>query len=52
MILLSADANPRSRKRLLNAGARAYLTKPLDVLSLFGTVDELLGDDAPRGADL
>ena len=40
--VLSADATARQQQRLLAAGAVAYLTKPLDVLSLLRVVDERL----------
>ena len=31
VVAVSADATPRQAERLLKLGARAYLTKPLDV---------------------
>lgn len=31
VVVLSTDASPGAGQRLLAAGARAYLTKPLDV---------------------
>ena len=40
VIVLSADAIPARMQRLLEAGVRAYLTKPLDVPSLLAAVDE------------
>jgi CheY-like chemotaxis protein len=40
--VLSADATARQQQRLLAAGAVAYLTKPLDVVSLLRVVDERL----------
>lgn len=39
-IILSADATPGQIKRLLASGARAYLTKPLDVDELIGVLKE------------
>jgi len=39
VIILSADATPGQISRLLAAGARAYLTKPLDVQELLAKVD-------------
>ena len=40
MLILSADATPGHVERLLAAGARAYLTKPLDVRQLLALVDK------------
>jgi CheY-like chemotaxis protein len=42
VIIISADATPPQIKRLLAAGARAYLTKPLDIAEFFRVVDEAL----------
>ncbi len=42
VIILSAEASPGRRQRLLAAGARAYLTKPVDVRQLLSTLDEVL----------
>jgi signal transduction histidine kinase/ActR/RegA family two-component response regulator len=42
VIVLSADATPSQIDRLLDAGAKAYLTKPLDVEQLLQAVDEVL----------
>lgn len=42
VIILSADATPSEMQRLLAAGARAYLTKPLDVRLVLGLIDEIL----------
>ncbi len=39
VIVLSADATPGRIRRLLDAGARAYLTKPLDVRQLLALLD-------------
>ena len=41
VVILSADANDRQIQRLLEAGAAAYLTKPLDIHTLVDTVDEV-----------
>ena len=38
--VLSADATLGQSRRLIAAGARAYLTKPLDVAMMFGLVDK------------
>jgi signal transduction histidine kinase/ActR/RegA family two-component response regulator len=42
VIVISADATPGRIRRLLAAGARAYLTKPLDMGRFFEAVDEAL----------
>jgi len=44
VIIVSADATPGQLKRLLAAGARAYLTKPFDVAQLLGLLDATLSD--------
>jgi PAS domain S-box-containing protein len=40
VIVISADATSRQVKRLMAAGARAYLTKPLDMQEFFRAIDE------------
>lgn len=40
--VLSADANPAQTRRLLAAGARAYLTKPIDIAAVLQLLDETL----------
>jgi CheY-like chemotaxis protein len=51
VIVLSADATVSQIERLRSAGARAYLTKPLDVGEFLHTLDTLLpakkADDLP-----
>ena len=42
VIVISADATAPQIKRLLSAGARAYLTKPLDIAEFFRVIDEAL----------
>jgi PAS domain S-box-containing protein len=42
VIVVSADDTARQVERLLDAGARAYLTKPLDVEEFLAVVDEVL----------
>ena len=42
VVVLSADATPGRVQRLLGAGARAYLTKPLDVRQFLVLLDEAL----------
>jgi CheY-like chemotaxis protein/anti-sigma regulatory factor (Ser/Thr protein kinase) len=44
VIVLSADATPAQIERLKSAGARAYLTKPLDVAEFLNTLDTILPD--------
>jgi CheY-like chemotaxis protein len=40
--VLSADAMPALQRRLIAAGATAYLTKPLELDKLMRLVDETL----------
>jgi len=40
VIVISADATSRQIRRLMTAGARAYLTKPLDMLEFSRVIDE------------
>ncbi len=42
VVILSADATSAQIERLLAAGAREYLTKPLDLQKFLAVVDELL----------
>ncbi len=42
VIIVSADATPGQVKRLLKAGARAYITKPIDVTQLLTHIDAAL----------
>lgn len=42
VVILSADASPEGFEELMAAGARAYLTKPVDVDRLTALVDEVL----------
>jgi signal transduction histidine kinase len=46
VVVLSADATPGQIARLLDAGARDYLTKPIDVQRCLGVLDEVLWDKA------
>ena len=41
VVILSADASPTLVGRLLDQGARAFLTKPLDVSELLGLLDAI-----------
>ena len=42
VVMFSADATDRQVKRLLAAGARAYLTKPAKIKEFLNTLDEVL----------
>jgi CheY-like chemotaxis protein len=42
IVVLSADATAGRRARLMEAGAFAYLTKPLDVKKFFELVDRAI----------
>jgi CheY-like chemotaxis protein len=46
--ILSADATPGQFDRLKAAGAREYLTKPLDVRQLIGLLEETLPRQQPE----
>jgi signal transduction histidine kinase/CheY-like chemotaxis protein len=48
VVVLSADATPGQIERLKQAGAREYLTKPLDVTEFFEVVEEIT---IPKGMD-
>ena len=48
VVILSADATAAQSERLLADGARAYITKPIDVGCLLETVDSLIGSSATR----
>jgi two-component system, sensor histidine kinase and response regulator len=42
VVVISADATARQIKRLMAAGARSYLTKPLDLGEFFRVIDEVM----------
>ncbi|RYG69251.1 PAS domain S-box protein, partial [bacterium] len=42
IVVLSADATPGQARRAVDAGAKAYLTKPLEVRQFFDTLDRIL----------
>jgi CheY-like chemotaxis protein len=44
VVILSADATRRQLAPLLAAGARDYLTKPIEIRRLVEVVDEFLGE--------
>ncbi|PYJ85260.1 MAG: hypothetical protein DME70_09855, partial [Verrucomicrobia bacterium] len=43
VVVISADATTRQIQRLMAAGARNYLTKPLDIGEFFRVIDEAMG---------
>ena len=47
VVMLSADASPGQIRRLLAAGARDYLTKPLDIPKLLALIDEIVHREEP-----
>jgi DNA-binding NarL/FixJ family response regulator len=42
VVVISADATARQIQRLMAAGARSYLTKPLDIGQFFRVIDEAM----------
>ncbi|MCA1844237.1 MAG: response regulator, partial [Actinobacteria bacterium] len=44
VVMVSADATRGQIERLLDAGAAAYLTKPIDVPEMLRVLDKVLGD--------
>ena len=46
VVMISADATPGQAKRLMDAGAFDYLTKPIDVTRFFQVIDEALEVEA------
>jgi CheY-like chemotaxis protein len=46
VIVMSADASPARVRHLLEAGARAYLTKPIDVRGFLRVLDDTLRAEA------
>ena len=42
VVVLTADATPAQTRRLLAAGATAYLTKPVDIREVFAVLDVVL----------
>ena len=51
VVVLSADATSSQIQRLLEAGAIAYLTKPLDVRRFLKVIDEHVGPSTTRAGD-
>jgi PAS domain S-box-containing protein len=50
VVILSADARPGLVAGLLAAGARAFLTKPIDVAELLGLLDQVADEQERSGA--
>jgi AmiR/NasT family two-component response regulator len=48
-VILSADARPSLIKQLVDQGARAFLTKPLDVSELLELLDTVAREREPAG---
>ena len=42
VVVVTADASKGLRDALLDVGAQAFLTKPIDVVELLGVVDSIL----------
>ena len=51
VVVVSADATPGQVQRLLAAGARDYLTKPLNVQQFLEVLDETLAELAKKAVD-
>lgn len=51
VVVISADAMPAQIRRILDAGARAYVTKPIDIAKLLALVDEILNGGPAGGVD-
>ena len=48
VVVISADATVRQIQRLMAAGARSYLTKPLDIGEFFRVIDETMRGRIPQ----
>ena len=44
VVIVSSDAMPNQIEQLLQAGARNYLTKPLDVINFLEVIDEFINE--------
>jgi len=51
VVMVSADATETQIQRLLAAGARDYLTKPLDVKRFLALLDEFVANDPQRSSE-
>ena len=45
VVIISADATAGQIKRLMTAGARAYITKPIDVYEFLRVIEEICAPD-------
>jgi CheY-like chemotaxis protein len=52
VVILSADARPSLIRELLEQGARAFLTKPLDVKELLGVLDTVAEERERQASQL
>ncbi|MEI6900843.1 MAG: response regulator, partial [Bacteroidota bacterium] len=43
VVILTADATHKQIKKLMEAGAKDYLTKPVDIIMFLQVVDEFVG---------
>jgi len=50
IVILSADARPVLIDQLLEEGARAFLTKPLDIKELLALLDTITAEQHQAGA--
>jgi CheY-like chemotaxis protein len=50
VVILSADARPALITRLLEEGARAFLTKPLDIKELLALLDTIAAEQHQTGS--
>lgn len=50
VVIMSADASPRTREELLSVGASGFLTKPVDVKRFFEIIDQFLAAERLAGA--
>ena len=49
VVVISADAMAKQIEKLMNAGAKNYLTKPIDVVAFLRVVDEMMGKGVGSG---
>ncbi len=51
VVVLSADATPRQVQRALDAGARSYMSKPLEVREFFACLDQTMTQKSAEKSD-